>query len=367
MRRYIDNTKTLKIKSDSSQVPKLLDHIQRLPHKTSKPEKQKDVWKYFIHQKLKQSICAEAECILDTINACEKKTIEFTANKELCECVLGAKTLGQIHEEVLARVPQIESIEKIKIKGKEDQNNCGISGICQLPDGTVVLCDNDNDKLKRLDENYKVRDECRLAMCPSGVCCIGDNEVAVKMCNNKICFVSVRERLYVTRSIQIHGGNVLGIQYCFNKLWVSEISNIRVYSISGEQSNTVLSKTDNNHVLKSRPQQIAVGNDGTIYVADFSDQVLCLSDQGEIRSILADGRLRQSQGVCVSADNIVFVAGCESNNIVMFGKDGKRLGEIHASELGLKKPCSLSYDNQNKALLIGCWEGNKITVVRFQE
>lgn len=361
------------IERDNAQLEKITDHIQMYSDRISKSStrRQGDNIRYFVQQKLKQNICAEAECILDVMNSCEKKAIGFTKNFELYDCVLSATCIGQVQEEVLTMVPEIESVEKVKIKGKGDHSNCGISGICQLPDGTVILCDNDNDKLKRLDEQYKVRDECNLAHCPSGVCCTGEREVAVKMYNNKIHFVSVSDRLSVTRSIQVDGGNVVGIQYCFDKIWVSETCAIGIYSTSGEPDGKILSHSDthnnNNNILRSSPQQIAVGSDKTIYVADFSDRVFCLNEKGEVQSTLSDRRLRESQGVCVSSNDIVFVAGYVSNNIVMFGKDGKRLGEIPASLLNLKKPCALLYDKINNTLLIGCWEGNKITVVHFQE
>jgi hypothetical protein len=72
----------------------------------------------------------------------------------------------------------------------------------------------------------------------------------------------------------------------------------------------------------------------TIIVADNSDGVFCLNKDGQVLLEMRDNKLKNSRGVCVSNVGAVFVSGFISNIIVMFNKDGKRIGELNGEALG---------------------------------
>ncbi|XP_060596227.1 uncharacterized protein LOC132750295 [Ruditapes philippinarum] len=66
-----------------------------------------------------------------------------------------------------------------RIKGSTDTNRCEIYGISILPDGRLVLIDNENSNTKLLSPDYKLLDVLRLPGRPIRMCYIGENKLAV--------------------------------------------------------------------------------------------------------------------------------------------------------------------------------------------
>jgi hypothetical protein len=101
----------------------------------------------------------------------------------------------------------------INVQLDRDKYTCTISDICQLPDGRILLTDEENENVKMLDVNYNVIDSCELYSAPTEICCVSRNEIAVKTVNNKVQFISVVSYLSKTRCISIKRGGFYGMVY----------------------------------------------------------------------------------------------------------------------------------------------------------
>ncbi|XP_045186416.2 probable E3 ubiquitin-protein ligase MID2 [Mercenaria mercenaria] len=109
---------------------------------------------------------------------------------------------------------------KFGVKEKSDSKACDISNICQLPDGTILIADNINSKLKRLDQSYKLLDSLQLSVPPHSICNVGSDEVAVSLFDaKKVQYISVKKKLTSKRSFST-GNYCRELVYVDDKLYV---------------------------------------------------------------------------------------------------------------------------------------------------
>jgi hypothetical protein len=260
---------------------------------------------------------------------------------------------------------RLESKVEIDIKLKSDKATCTITDVCQLPNGVFIVTDQGNNNVKMLGMNYNVNDSCGVGAVPTGICCTGKNEVAVKLNNKSIQFISVGSCLTKTKNVSIKSGDYYGMVYCDGNLWLSTSKGINVHSRDGTLINTI--EKDLNHMAifkTSTIQHMAVAAEKVI-VTDFSDGAVCLCKDGKVLAELRDERLKNTDGVCVTCNGTVFLCGYSSNNIIMFSIDGTCFGELVVAECGLKNPISLCFDKNQNNLLVTCNRSNAITLIEL--
>ncbi|XP_053390423.1 uncharacterized protein LOC123533635 [Mercenaria mercenaria] len=318
-----------------------------------------DARQQFVQMKLIQRTVKDAKKLFEESESEGARVACFTENADLKTSIMNATELGRLEtmnkNQKLPTQKQykMKSKKEIKVRMPNDSTDCYIFDICQLQDGTVILTDYLNKKVKWLDANYKVKCHCVLNDRPRDICCTTQNEVAVKMDNKKVQFISVDSALTILGDISIEGGCYWGMAYIAGDLWVSTESGINVYSRSGTLLKSIKNNVNGQRIFKSSPQHIAASGENVI-VADGSDGAVCLGRDGKVKSDLRDGRLNFTQGVCVSSDGTVFLPGSYSHNIVMFSDDGNCKGELLTQEMGITYPGSLYYDNKRNSLIIAC-------------
>ncbi|XP_053378954.1 uncharacterized protein LOC123534942 [Mercenaria mercenaria] len=316
-----------------------------------------DARQQFVQMKLIQRTVKDAKKLFEESESQGTKVARFTENADLKTVLMTATELGRL--ETINKNQKLPTPKQYKMKSKKyikvrmpnDSTDCCISDTCQLHDGTIILTDYFNKKVKWLDVNYKVKCHCDLNNHPRDICCTTQNEVAVKMENNKVQFIAVDSSLSILRDISIEGGRYWGMAYIAGDLWVSIGSGINVYSRSGTLLKSISNNVNGQRIFKSSPQHMAASGE-TVIVADGSDGAVCLGRDGTMKSELRDGRLNYTQGVCVSSDGILFLSGYNSNNILMFSGDGKCQGELLTKYIRLPNPGSLYYDNKRKCIIL---------------
>ncbi|XP_053375718.1 uncharacterized protein LOC128547338 [Mercenaria mercenaria] len=259
----------------------------------------------FVQMKLIQQTVIDAVKLIEEREATGSKTLGFTENTDLKTSILTATSLGHVKTvtenecQTAKRIYKMKSKKEINIKMKNDRRACYISDVCQLQDGTIILADCSNYKIKKLDVNYNIKDHCKLEYNSAGICCTGQNEVAVKMGNNKVQFISVGSSLSKLREISVEGGGYLGMAYCAGELWISTGSGVNVYSTSGTLLKTISQDINGRNIFKSTPRHMAVSGE-TVIITDDSDGAICLGRDCTVQKELRDKRLAYTKGVCVS-------------------------------------------------------------------
>ncbi|XP_053375719.1 uncharacterized protein LOC128547339 [Mercenaria mercenaria] len=322
----------------------------------------------FVQMKLIQQTVNDAVKLVEESEATGSKALCFTENTDLKTSILTATSLGHMNtvteneRQTVQRIYKVKSKKQINIKMQNDRTTCYIVDVCQLQDGTIMLADCNNKKIKRLDINYNIKDHCDLGNYPFGICCTGQNEVAVKVVNNKVQFISVGSSLSKLRDISIEGGvSCYGMAYFAGELWISTLIGVSIYSTFGSLRKTISQDISGGEIFESSPQNMAVSGE-TIIVTENSDGAVCLGKDCTVQRKLRYKRLVNVEGVCASSDGTVFLSGFDSNTIVMFDRNGECLGELVAKDADLKKPVALHYDSKRNCLIATCARSEKVII-----
>ncbi|XP_060579465.1 uncharacterized protein LOC132736365 isoform X2 [Ruditapes philippinarum] len=319
----------------------------------------------FVQTKLTQQTLNDAVKIFEQNEAKGSQSLHLKENTELKSSVSSSTFLGSVQKITesknlpTSRTYKVRSQKEENIHMKNDKTQPYICDICQLPDGTIILADCNNLRIKRLDVNYNIKDCLDLELNPTGICCTGNTEVAVKLYNNKVCFISVGCALSKVRDIPVTRGHSWGMTYCAGELWVSDRNGVNVYSMAGKCLKSISNDVNGKRIITSSPQQKTVSGDN-VFIADNSDGAVCLTRDATVKRELRDKRLTGTLGVCVSNDGTVFISGYSSNNIMMFDSEGKCLGELVSKDSGLLNPLSLLFDNNRNCLVVACFTGKII-------
>ena len=332
----------LEIEQERNQLPTVnnLDQIQQ-----------------FVHTKLVQQT---ANVAMDIIKQSDVKVcpdLPFTENKDLKLSIMTSTTIGHIQNVTESnnllspKVYKVRSKKEINLKLSNDKKVCNGSAICRLLDGTIILADWNNKKIKRLDVSYNVRDYLDVGDNPTGICCTGNTEVAVKLRSDKVKFISVGSSFSELKEFSVTGGAYWGISFCAGELWSSTGSGVDVYSMSGTLLKTISKDVNRQNIFTLTPEQMVVIGD-TVIITDNGDGAVFLRRDGTAIKQLRDTRLTTTKSVCVSSEGTVFIAGYDSHNIVMFDKNGKSLGELIGKDDAIKSPTCICFDKKRNCLLV---------------
>ncbi|XP_060573246.1 uncharacterized protein LOC132731138 [Ruditapes philippinarum] len=322
----------------------------------------------FVQIMLMKKTVKDANTFITEVAAEGTQFIDFTVNRELTDIFtieqsLGDVTTGIVGEQKLKqRQYTLKSTKEINVKLSKDNQECYISDICRLPDGTVLLTDFNNYKVKRLNTNDSVQCVFKLDSSPTSISCVSNRRVAVKLNKNKIQLFSVGSYLSKERTIDIQNGRLFGLTMFCGDLWSSASNGVNVYSTSSNLVKSIVHDQYEKSIFKSSVQHMAVTSE-TVIVTDNWDGAVCLNKDGIVIREMRDSRLRCTEGVCVADDETVFLCGYQSHNIVMFNRDGNCLGELIGKDSGLLSPISMSFDGKRNRLLVGCYIKDTLFVI----
>ncbi|XP_060558802.1 uncharacterized protein LOC132719076 [Ruditapes philippinarum] len=332
-----------------------------------------DIQQQFVHMKLMRKAATDALNLQTSIASDGTFSLYYTSDTNLDSLVMAANVLGQvISDDGGKKVSEpkryrIKSKREINVKMDNDASRCRIMDICQLPDKHILVADSGNNKIKELNVDYLIINVCDIEASPRGICFISKNEIAVKMANSKVQFISTKlSNLTKTRIISVADGGLYGMICVDDGIWLSIADRIYIYNTAG----TLAKKINNNDIFKNNVkitcvQHMAVSGDMVI-VTNASDGAVCLNKDGTVLRELQDGKLVKTRGVCVADDGTVFLCGYTSDNIVMFNKDGKCLGELIAADPGLKSPINMLFDKVNNNIIVTCDFNDNIYIIELE-
>ncbi|XP_053386468.1 tripartite motif-containing protein 29-like [Mercenaria mercenaria] len=116
---------------------------------------------------------------------------------------------------------------------------CEITGLCVMDDGTLVIADNTNSQLKKLNETFAVEVGIDVRGKPYSTCKVGPNEVATVLYsqwnpNYKVLFVDVGVKMKPGTTFVING-QAASVSYDAKQdaLFVCNLNQVSVYTKSG--------------------------------------------------------------------------------------------------------------------------------------
>ncbi|XP_060600203.1 uncharacterized protein LOC132753719 isoform X2 [Ruditapes philippinarum] len=245
-----------------------------------------------------------------------------------------------------------EEKREINIRIKDDRKHCYISGSCILPSGEILLADDTNKKLKKLDDMYNVKYVCDLPDCPRDVCYVGDH-VAVVTLWSKLQFVDTKRSMILIRSIDkdhgCHGLTCHGDQMYVRDLYGSVYS----YSTDGIKQRIIYSLRKN---IYDYHENITVSNDGSKLYLPYENKLVTIDNNGNHLFTLNNEDIDFECGVCVDDQGYVYVNDM-NGNILQISEDGRTILQVITNVSCMKYafPLTLTFDRKNKALIAAGW------------
>lgn len=347
------------IRDDIATVDNLLTACSKI-----KNERYFDNTQTFIVEKLGAKVVADASSFLARSKSSKHVDISFNRNIQVYKGIKMADDIGKIvkieRNYVRSRKYEVKSNDQLDVKVGNDRKPCVINGICQLKNGHILIVDQNNQKLKRLNDQLKVKDFCDLECEPFGLCPISPNKVAVRF-KESVQIIHAGQSLSHDKTIKINEfelcyGNSMAV--CAGNIWTFDEKSVLIFTLSGEMLKMIEEDSKGQKIFpKSNPASIVVNYDESkVYVADGIDKVVVFDSEGMLINELRDHRLIGTQCVCVTEDECVFVAGYISMNVIVFDNEGNSLGELITSKDMLSFPRSLCYNRKTKCLLVGYFQ-----------
>ncbi|XP_060582490.1 uncharacterized protein LOC132738899 isoform X1 [Ruditapes philippinarum] len=222
--------------------------------------------------------------------------IEFQPDRTILTQLEQKKTIGILSEKPAKTADnlfQIKGNQSYNVKVKSDKNDCHINSACCMKDGTIILADYNNIKLKRLHGyNYTLTDCYDLPGAPYKVCMINNKQVAVTVPSKQEVHIISLER-NMKRTNKINTDFVcLGLAHANNNLYISDSTSVYMYTLSGRKLKQ-FRKDQSGHELFSNIHSLAVSKDATrIYVADHNNGLIVLDNNGQVITSFNDLQLK---------------------------------------------------------------------------
>ncbi|XP_060595818.1 uncharacterized protein LOC132749909 [Ruditapes philippinarum] len=164
--------------------------------------------------------------------------ISFDVNSVIQDFISDIKNFGRVSCPLGIRPYSAETIKDMNVKLQDDKSTCNIFGSCLLEDGTLLLTDYNNKRLKRVNiENMTVDGFCSFDKNPYCVCCTSKVEAVVTFYSSStfIQFVTVGAQLTPSRKINMNH-KCLGISYKDDKLYIANnAQSLYIHDMSGNE------------------------------------------------------------------------------------------------------------------------------------
>ncbi|XP_045193099.1 uncharacterized protein LOC123549241 [Mercenaria mercenaria] len=345
------------IRSDINSLEITLSTVQMRINKIKELESESES-QVFMQIKLGQKETNKGKGQLHEIRMKKIENLAYEINSSI-ECYLKEiESYGYISGTV--RNIRASLLGKYSIR-LESEKKCDLNvyGICLIDNNEIILADNSNLKLKRLDTGYQITDWLDLGATPYGLCRTGHSEVAVSLpWLHKIQFISMGKKMVlkwsfkvdeICRSICYHDGK---LYICCGGSGSEDPGNVIVSDMSGCLLRS-FQTNQKRETLFTCPQNICLSDyDSNVYIADKDKGVVALNQQGHFLSVISDPRLTHTNDVCVGAHGQMFLCGYGSNNVLQFDKYRNVIQELLCEADSIVKPLTVTFLTNPPRLLI---------------
>ncbi|CAC5410186.1 unnamed protein product [Mytilus coruscus] len=113
----------------------------------------------------------------------------------------------------------------------------------------------------------------------------------------------------------------------------------------------------NVRILPNAPRLVGytyvTSNENNIFHSNcYDNSVVCYDYNGQVQWKYANSMLRKPYGITLDNNTNIYVAGSESNNIVVISKDGKQAKELIGASDGISNPRAIYFEKNKNVLLV---------------
>lgn len=280
--------------------------------------------------------------------------LTYKFNKEIVANLKKYDSFGKVYEKGPEKLTLAGAVlQNMKVRLSGDTKDCDISNIDAAADGTFLLTDYNNKKLKRVRLFLKVQDWIEVPGSPMSVCHISKSEVAVSLREErKIQFVSTEKPMKLTTSFSTpdkcnrlcYDEDTDELYVCLGGKLYDSVGMVQVYDKSGKRKR-IFGKG-----MFSTPVDIKLNKATNILcVADRENGVFVLDTLGNVKWSVTNQSLYKTWGVSEVIDDQVYTCGNGSNNVCALAKDGQVISKIDS----VPGPICLYLNREKKVLLVG--------------
>jgi hypothetical protein len=207
--------------------------------------------------------------------------IEFKRNEKILTCLNETENLGNLCQS--NEIYKVKKKRTFNVRHQSDTQTCNIFSACELGNGSIILADNINKKLKRIDSKFTNTDVCELPESPYQICTVNTHDVAAISGNRQIIyFVSFAKEPRRTKEINIEH-KAFGIAYALSNLYLADSrTTVFVYDMNGTKRQQFTNDQTEQPLFNSI-YSLTVSTDGSrIYVADAKFGIVALKEDGTL-------------------------------------------------------------------------------------
>ncbi|XP_060557726.1 uncharacterized protein LOC132718114 [Ruditapes philippinarum] len=337
---------------------KCIDEFQQSEDKLQKSQGNKA--QEFVSIKTAQRIIRTASESKKMLNKSVVAHITFTMNANIKQFLKQTGVLGHVPRTTVYNVKQHSSFSaKMKSDG-----SCRLYHSCLLEDGSLLVTDVKNKKLKRVDTtNYTITDHLDMEAGPIAVCQTDKQEVAVSLQKKSIVFVTIDNKMVVTRKLDMDH-HCCSIAYNKNKLVISDEKNaVYIYNMNGSMIRKITSDNSGKSIFSDTRHISLSTNREYVYVCDSKNGLITLDTQGNHISTFTDDDMSGPQGVCTDGRGNIFVGAYTSSNIIQIREDSMtKIGVIKTDT----NPLSVCFDTNKNIIFVTHHDQNSIKIYTLE-
>ncbi|XP_052088497.1 uncharacterized protein LOC127725510 isoform X2 [Mytilus californianus] len=256
---------------------------------------------------------------------------------------------------MVTRKPTINSVKLTLLRKLSLPDGMSVTGCLLLPRGGIIITG--DFYVVFLDSNGSVNKKLQLRMAYD-VTCIDDNRIAVTD-DAEITFID-RKQKEVIKRVRAEG-------YCFG---ISHSNGSIIYTTDKSKVKKMDLHTDVISTLNVGDpifQSYVVGSENKIFYSNWQEHtVICYDINGSALWKFKDETvLRNPSGISVDKNYNVFVAGLNSNNVVIISHNGNQFKQIPLDGDGISNPRAISLDKENKLMLV-CSERSRGAIYKIE-
>ncbi|KAH3771555.1 protein PML-like [Dreissena polymorpha] len=358
-------------KSEADNCIRLRDELKRLRDATQDiSDKSKQELSFIATRKCEEIIKQSKTFLNSTLQ--DKFYISFQPNSEIVQYLSTLLGLGKIERMMVQDNPNkvitVQGKSEHNVKISSDSEECGIIAILVLPAKQILVADNENKKVKLLDQQYEVVSHCSVTGYPSTLCDITPSEVAVTVNDpakniHQVQFITVNNRqLVIGRKLQFKHACV-GIAFHQGDMYITTCTALYKYTLNGKLVSKMYEDTSDSYTVFG----CAVSPTGDkLYIINCPQQkLLTLARDGSVLATFTDHALQLLNGLHVTPAGQVLVSANGSNTILQVDSEGKRkLATLGTKEDGVVEPISVCYNRHTASIIVGLYKKSSIIVFK---
>ena len=320
----------------------------------------------FIHNlQLTKTIEHVENALKDMESEAIKPNIDFKSDSTIIRAdtkSLGTvKYTGKITPRPVIADMSVKSSRKLDVKYLSDSYDPVISGSVFMPNGELVLCDQNNMRVKVLSTDFTKKEQTKLASHPWDIDIMADDEVVISLPSSKsLIFLKVFPQLQLGTSMQLDQA-CQGVAVDGGSIFVSFLNGeVRILDRAGNQLKNIYSS------LKfSLPYYISVPWPGMLCVSDHAAHTIRMLNNGKEVYSFKHSELSYPLGMYIDGAENVFICGHNSHNVHIIDKTGKHKNIFLTANDGLNFPYTISFRSSDNTLVVGGNMGHNLLVFKL--